>query len=253
MRFFKETAESVLKLDLNREWIIVDDVSSDGTREYASSLVDSNPFVHLINNTKRIGRAWENYERGLKSSQSDYVLFLDHDDTLPSTEALAQGLRFLEENRNIHLVISQVAYMDEYSRIYKVKRIPGATYPGSMSGRRLLWTLFLCPTYPLKQGAVLIRRSLFESTGNKFDIDFVLAATQYSDCGLISYVGLNYRNVRSSASSQRAKTGERFWVNFSKTYFPNDRYWGLQYVFVSYKTILGWGKVLYSLFSPNRV
>lgn len=253
-RFFHETVASVmgLQLDCPFEWIIVDDLSSDGTAETVADLAAHHPRIRFLPNSERAGDAWANYLRGLSFARGKYVLFLDHDDAL-STSGVAAALASLEMCPHVDAAISKVDYMDEDSRIYKRKSIPFATYGGILSGRCFLWTLFLSPTYPLKWGAVLIRRTLFAKTGPVFDIDFMLAAAQHTGFSLIPLPGLRYRNVRGSISAQRLKKKESFWVHLAFQYFPNNRYYGLAYIFSAYKYALGWLKVLYSTFTPNRI
>jgi glycosyltransferase involved in cell wall biosynthesis len=251
MQYFRETALSVLQLSVSLEWIIIDDASTDGTCRFVEELAAAHPNISYVFNQSQMG-TWANYAEGLQLARGEYVLFLDHDDTLPSSDTLQRGLQFLNDHNLIHVALSKVAYMDTHSSVYKVKTLPFATYGKVISGRALSWTLFLYPTYPLKQGAVVARKSLYSTTGPIFDIDFVLAATRHSDFVLVDGVGLNYRNLRSSASSQRSNKRDRFWIELSRKYCPADFY-VLKNVLCYYKLTLGWLKLLYSRFSARRI
>lgn len=255
MRYFKETAASVLQVELPYEWIIVDDCSSDGTVEYLQSIARSNDHVVLLLNDTCVGKPRVNYSRGLNAARGRYVLFLDHDDTIASADALARAVDQMRTSDASRVSLMKVAYMDAASRVYKVKAIPCANYNAKLSGKRLLWTVLLSPTYPLKQGAVVIDKTLFDEVGHVFDIEFILAASHRTDFMLVDDVGLNYRNMRSSLSSGvaiRLKDREGFWMRLIDTYVPNSRF-GIKQFFKSYKWTLGWAKLVYSCVTSKRI
>jgi teichuronic acid biosynthesis glycosyltransferase TuaG len=253
MRFFHETTESVLALvEVDYEWIIVDDLSSDGTAAFVADLAATEPRVRFLPNDRRAGRASTNYLRGLECARGRYILFLDHDDVL-SANGIQAALASLEGSLDVHVAISRVDYMDENSHVYKTKSIPFASYGSVLGRRQMFWTVFLSPTYPLKQGAVVVRRALFAKTGPVFDFHLVLAATQFTDFALIPIIGLRYRNVMGSTSARRIKEIDSFWIYPAMVYLPNNRYFGLAYVFTAYKVLVGCCKVIYSIFTPNRI
>lgn len=251
---FEETAEGVARLDLDYEWIIGDNASTDGTVAYIERLASRDPRVRCRLNPVNLGGPLPNLRRLIPEATGKYVLCLDGDDTLPSTAALAAQLDVLERQPDIHVAISKVEYMDRHSRVYMVKAIPFAPYGSSMSGRRMFWTLFLSPTYPLKWGAVLVRKSFFEVTGLIFDIDFMMEAARHTRFAMVDAVGLRYRNHAASNTSRHVHLeGERWWTNLAHSYLPNETYLGLKYPIIAYKWILGQMKSAYRVFSPKRI
>lgn len=255
MQYFRETAESVFRLTLPFEWIVVDDCSSDGTVEYLQSIARAHPQIVLLLNDTCVGNPRANYSRGLKAARGRFALFLDHDDTIASAEAIARALDQMQRAGAPRVSLTKVAYMDSQSRVYKIKTIPFAKYDATLSGRRLLWTVLLSPTYPLKQGAVLIDKSLFDELGHVFDIELILAASHHTDFILVDDVGLNYRNARSSLSSGvaiRLKDREGFWMRLIDTHVPTSRF-GIKPFFKSYKWTLGWAKLAYSCVTSKRI
>lgn len=254
MKFFKETADSVAKLGIDYEWIIIDGGSDDGTSEYIDDLVSTSPSIRKLAMSQPNLHPWLRCQEALPFARGDYVLVLDADDVLGSGAAVAKAISVLDQHPETYVAVTLVAYMDEKGKVYKVKRIPFVQYNSIMPRRRMFWTLFLSPTYPLKQGAVLIRRSLYSKTGSLFDIDLILEATRYTDFALIGEIGLKYRNVSSSQSAlQRHRIKDKFWINFANRYLPNDQYYGLKYAFSAYKIFLGFIKILYSKITPNRI
>ncbi len=252
MRYFKETVDSVLQLGIPYEWILVDDCSSDGTVEYVQGLARSNANIVLLRNETNLCRPPKSYARGLGVARGRYVLFLDHDDTIAAS-AVQNAVEKLKESPGPRVAISKVAYMDAASHVYKVKTIPFARYGARISGKRLFWTLLFSPTYPLKQGAVVIDREILAEVGALFDIEFMLAASLHTDFLLLDAVGLNYRNVGSSYSSKlRLRDQECYWIRLVNTYVPGNLP-GLRLFFRTYKWMLGWGKISYSCISSRRI
>ncbi len=162
-------------------------------------------------------------------------------------------MEFLEKNPTVQVAISKVAYMDEKSEIYKIKNIPFVQYDTVISGRFLFWIIFLWPTYPLKFGAVLVRKDLFEKTGAVFDISLILEATQHTSFALIDHVGLRYRNTATSISSKKSFNCHWYWIRNANKFLANRRYYALRHLVISYKFFLGLMKVIYTKFSAKRI
>jgi glycosyltransferase involved in cell wall biosynthesis len=254
MTFFRETAESVLRLQVDYEWLIADNASTDGTAAYLAELAGRSDRIRYRVNPVNLGGCNPNFRSLLPEARGEYVLFLDGDDTLASSGALETGMAMLHANPDVHVAVSKVAYMDDRSRVYMVKPIPFARYGRLNSGRRMFWSMLLAPTYPLKWGAVLVRRKFYEVTGAVFDLDFMFAATRHSRFALVDAVGLNYRNhVGSNTSRRPTIKGDRWWTNLANSYLPNDVYLGLKYPVIAYKWLMSQLKSAYRLFSPKRI
>lgn len=252
LHFLQETVESVITIDLDMEWIVVDDGSTDGTVAFLQNLSKTHKWIALIINSVRAGSRWPNYALGLSRSRGTFVIFLDHDDVLiPSV--VKSTVHALMTTSKAQLAISRVAYMDAVSAVYKVKSIPFVSYGRILPGRFLFWLIFLLPTYPTKHGAVIARRSLFALTGPIFDIGFVLAASRVSDVLLMPEVGLRYRNLATSISSRRTFSSEGFWWDLINTFLPSPQYRCRRQFIWFYRVIVGLAKQVYSLFTAKRI
>ncbi|MBL7910339.1 MAG: glycosyltransferase family 2 protein [Bacteroidia bacterium] len=81
--FIKNTIESILIQDYaNYELIVVDDGSSDNTKEIVSGIIQDNStkkikYIHQVNSERGVAR-----NNGLKASSGEYVMYMDSDDTL---------------------------------------------------------------------------------------------------------------------------------------------------------------------------
>lgn len=70
------------------EIMIVDDVSTDGTRDLARTLADQDPRVHVLANHAQMGCV-PTVLHGFREAQADYVFFLPADGQVPATAARA--------------------------------------------------------------------------------------------------------------------------------------------------------------------
>lgn len=84
----------------NWECIIVNDGSTDGTKNILTSLVDKR--FHVINLSKNKGRGHAR-EVALENANGDYITYLDADDLIHSEKLYMQTL-FLEKHQDVDLV-----------------------------------------------------------------------------------------------------------------------------------------------------
>ena len=86
-KFIEETIRSVLKQeDIFFELIVIDDCSTDDTCNKVTALKDENGHFDnfsLIKNVENKG-LMRNANKAAKTARGDYLLFLGHDDVLPS-------------------------------------------------------------------------------------------------------------------------------------------------------------------------
>lgn len=107
-RYLKEAVESVVKQTYqNIEVIIVNDGSTDNTKEIAEGLISGYPSydIRLINQ-ENSGQPAISRNNGIASSRGDYILCLDADDCLAPT-MIAECMHVLNSNSRI-----AIAYTD---------------------------------------------------------------------------------------------------------------------------------------------
>lgn len=95
-RFLSETIGSV-QAQTHTDWemLIVDDLSTDRTREIVSGFATSDPRIRLIAQEQNLGPA-ETRNRGLDEARGRFIAFLDSDDLwLP--EKLSKQLAFMHQ------------------------------------------------------------------------------------------------------------------------------------------------------------
>jgi glycosyltransferase involved in cell wall biosynthesis len=116
-RFIAKAIGSVLCQTLaNFELLIIDDCSTDGTRETAAAFASRDPRIRLLANERNLGMV-QNWNRCLREARGDYVKFLFSDDLLCSPHALERMASVLDENREVVLVSSARQIIDDESRV----------------------------------------------------------------------------------------------------------------------------------------
>ena len=251
MRFLPETAESIRRLDLPMEWIVVDNHSTDGTVDYLRGLDFPDGRLKIIVNPFNNGKPLLSWIKGARASRGKYMTNVGSDDIVPSVHAYCKALAFMEQHEDVGAAITRVGYMTDEGRVYKVKAIPFAKPDRVMSGERLFWTIFLSPTYPVKEGCTIYRRNLVERCNFTGDMELLLDMTRLTRFYLVDGVGLHYRNVRSSLSSSNRHDG--FWLSLIDKYLLGDRYIGFRYFLYGYRMSIGFLKHCYRRFTPNRI
>lgn len=146
-RFLRRAVDSVLAQTYDDlELIIVDDESTDNTREVAASIDD--PRVRYIWQKNRGVSAARN--AGVQASSGEYIAFLDADDTFISTKLEAQ-VQALDPNPDTGLVASGWYVVDVCDSVRGEER-PWLRRP-ALDVSNLL---FECPFIP---STIMVRRS----------------------------------------------------------------------------------------------
>jgi len=138
------------------EIIVVDDGSTDGTKEYLESL--SLP-IKLI--SKENGGVASARNAGIKEAIGTYIAFLDSDDSWLPTK-LEMQVQYLESHPDIPLV-----YTDEYIEV-NGEVLPKTRFERADAGDDIK-NNFLLPGFvqrtPIHTSAMMIRKSVFEEVG----------------------------------------------------------------------------------------
>ncbi|WP_171051758.1 glycosyltransferase family 2 protein [Alteribacter natronophilus] len=107
-RWIHETLGSIFDQSYpNIEVIVVDDGSTDNTKSIVENYTNKVMYYYQKNKGPSAAR-----NLGLKKANGEYIAFLDSDD-LWEKEKLSEQIQFLEKNRDVHLVFSNVTVMNE--------------------------------------------------------------------------------------------------------------------------------------------
>lgn len=101
VRYLRQAVSSILSQSFTDfEFIIVDDASTDGTREILDCFQDNR--IQVLNNTTNIGIA-RSLNRGVQAARGRYIARMDGDD-VASPDRLARQVAFLDHHPDITLV-----------------------------------------------------------------------------------------------------------------------------------------------------
>ncbi|MDZ8221837.1 MULTISPECIES: glycosyltransferase [unclassified Nostoc] len=149
-----ETIESVLaQTYTDYEIIVVNDGSTDNTREVLAQFKDKITVIHQENKGLPAAR-----NTGIIASRGRYIAFVDDDD-LWIPYKLEKQVACFESNPNIGLVYSNMIYFKD-NRVFSSKMWPKGSHP---SGVLQDWMLFMIDYIPVP--TVVVRRECFDEVG----------------------------------------------------------------------------------------
>lgn len=147
----REAIDSVLSQKYSDlELLVVDDGSTDHTKEVASSYTSKLAYIYQEHKGVSAAR-----NRGIKQAQGNYLSFLDSDDLwLP--DKLSTQMRFMEDHPEIYICYTEEIWIRKGVRVNPMKKHK------KFSGMIFEHCLPLCIVSP---SSVLIARSLLEEIG----------------------------------------------------------------------------------------
>ncbi len=96
----KDTIEHVFAVDYDKiiQVIVVNDCSTDNTKEVVESLQKKYPELILINNEKNLGNAGKSKNEGLKYATGELVAFVDAD-SYPAKDSFKKMIGFFDDEK----------------------------------------------------------------------------------------------------------------------------------------------------------
>lgn len=192
--FICETIKSVQSQTYkNWEMIILDDCSTDNTREVITPYIDSDARIRYICNSKNCGAAISR-NNALKVAKGKWVAFLDADDIWMS-EKLERQLAFMIKN-NYHFSYTDYVEIDEDGKEMGI-RISGPKHISQSGMYNYCWPGCLTVMYD----AEVI--GLIQITDIKKNNDYAmwLKVCHKADCHLLAESLGKYRRGRSGSIS----------------------------------------------------
>ena len=151
--YLQSAVESVLNQTYtNWELLLIDDGSTDGTKDLVDSYSDSRITYKSHDNNEGL---YVRRQESLRYVNGQYVAILDSDDTWNSPLKLTEQVRFLENNSDHALVGTFITLIDEDSNI--LRKDSYQTTDKNIRNRLLIRNQFA-------HSSVLIRKSMLDMT-----------------------------------------------------------------------------------------
>ena len=100
IKYINELKESILsQVFTDWEWIIVDDLSTDGTIDYLKKLQETDSRIKCFFQDKNLG-AGPSRNLAIENATGEYIAFLDSDD-LWKPNKLKHQISFMDENKSV--------------------------------------------------------------------------------------------------------------------------------------------------------
>lgn len=161
----------------NKEIIVIDDGSTDNTKELLNSYIKENKIKYIFQENQGLSAA---RNTGIKASKGDFIAFLDADDIF-LLEKVQKQVNHLNKNSGIDISYCDLYHFfdDEVDKLYKLKYL---YHSGEAVFENLLKYHFIAPL------TLMIRKEVFQRVGlfneilkRSEDLDFLLRASYKSD------------------------------------------------------------------------
>lgn len=222
--YLKQAVESALSQEHDSfEVLVIDDGSSEETREWLSAIENSEPLVRVCyqeHSGVTIAR-----QNGLLQAKGDWVCVLDSDDVL-IPGALRELSNVILSGEAVDLVYGSIINMDHDGK-------PGREidYPVYSDNREMIRCILLRPQVPFKHSGTAFHRATALDLGGydialplKLDVDLYLKYLVNGKALHCLHKPLvMFRRHRSSISNSKRLNGIRIWWQLIEKYGPANR------------------------------
>lgn len=201
-KYIEETIHSVVyQTYTNWELLIIDDGSTDATKEIVISFTKNNNKIKYYYHNNRGVSYTRN--RGISLSKGSYIAFLDADDIWEPYN-LKIKISELEKNPNIDYVFSNMNLLIQKNNVWYKNSAPPGT-DKDMLNHLLLWDKEVIPCLPSN---VIIRKNIIDKYNLFFDErlstaadrDYAILLSLHARGKFLESKSLNYRITPGSMS-----------------------------------------------------
>lgn len=160
-RYVKEAVDSVMRQNWpNVELLVVDDASTDNSREAIGALAEKYPRIKVQFNEVNMGHC-RSFNQMFRQSKGDFVIDLAADDVLMPGRIQTGVEELLIAGRNYGVHFGDAIYINEQGEELGLHsgKYPHATVPEGDIYKELISRYFICPP------TLMFRRSVLEALG----------------------------------------------------------------------------------------
>ena len=219
--YLRRAIQSVIDQDYkNIEIIVIDDASTDDTKEALKPFISSNNIIY-IRNEKRMG---PNHSRniGLKKATGDYIAFLDDDDYYCDRGKLRKQINLFEKNSKLGFVGS--GYYDKSINKNRIPRVRGKI-------DKTLLTTFS----DIETSTILIKKEIIDKVGflderfkSEQNHDFFYRISKIAEFDYIPDIAVVKDNPPSQISTNIKNKLQGYFL-FHKKHFEDIRELGAKF------------------------
>jgi glycosyltransferase involved in cell wall biosynthesis len=149
--YIAEAVESILNQTYsNFEFIIYDDCSSDGSREYLREISEKDERIVLIENNDNKGLG-HNLAQGVNKANGNWILRMDADD-ISVPNRIERLFAFLDKHPELDVLGSYASDIDEEGNFLRKRKVPLT----NEKIRELVWTCpFIHPSVIFRKSSIL--------------------------------------------------------------------------------------------------
>jgi glycosyltransferase involved in cell wall biosynthesis len=182
----------------NVELIIVDDFSTDNSREEILEFIKENPNCQVIFNENNIGNC-RSFNKAFKISKGRYIIDLSTDDVLMPNR-IEEQVYLMESVSNVGVVFSDANFINEKSEYIgnfrKNLKLPiGNVYEDVLAGK-----CFTMPVTGMMRRTILEQLNGYDETLAYEDFDFWVRSSRICEFGYVPKI-LSYQRILSGSHS----------------------------------------------------
>lgn len=203
--YIEKAIDSILSQTLGDfEFIIVNDASTDKTHSAIQKYIRKDKRIQLVNNDHNLQIA-QSLNKGISLAKSDFIARMDDDD-ISFPQRLEKQYNFLQKNKNVAIVGTDILIIDENEKI-----ISKRGYPAKSKDLKKIMFRYS----PFAHPTVMFRKKIFHQLGGYDpkmvpceDIDFWFRIGRKYNFGCVQEQLLKYRIVSAPKSKYNVRETE---------------------------------------------